>query len=119
MDIRMFVDSDPTGETLTRRSRTGYILYVNMETVAWFSKRQSTIETSVFGAEFVAMKQGMEALRGLRYKLRRMGIGISGPSHIYGDNMSVIHNTQRPESLLRKKSNSICYHAVREAVSHG
>ncbi|KAL7516737.1 hypothetical protein ACHAWF_000078 [Thalassiosira exigua] len=31
--------------------------------------------------------------------------------------MSVIHNTQRPESVLKKKSNSICYHAVREAVT--
>ena len=115
----MFVDSDHAGEKLTRRSRTGYILYVNMAPVAWFSKRQSTIETSVFGAEFVAMKQGMEALRGLRYKLRMMGIEINGPSYISGDNMSVIHNTHRPESLLRKKSNSICYHAVREAVAMG
>ena len=31
--------------------------------------------------------------------------------------MSVIHNTQRPESMLKKKSNSICYHAVRESVA--
>ena len=31
--------------------------------------------------------------------------------------MSVIHNAQRPESTLKKKSNSICYHAVRESVA--
>jgi hypothetical protein len=48
-----------------------------------------------------------------------MGVPLSGPSFIYGDNMSVIYNTQRPESTLRKKSNSICYHAVREAVAMG
>jgi len=49
-----------------------------------------------------------------------MGVPLSGPSFIYGaDNMSVIHNTQRPESMLRKKSNSICYHAVRESVAMG
>ena len=30
--------------------------------------------------------------------------------------MSVIHNTQRPESVLKNKSNSICYHACRDAV---
>jgi len=65
------------------------------------------------------MKAGIETLRGLRYKLRMMGIGISGPSYIYGDNMSVIYNTQRPESTLRKKSNAICYHAVRESVAMG
>ena len=73
----------------------------------------------VFGAEFFAMKQGMETLRGIRYKLRMMGVPLSGPSYIYGDNMSVVHNTQRPESMLKKKSNSVCYHAVREAVAMG
>ena len=48
-----------------------------------------------------------------------MGVPLTGPSYIYGDNMSVIHNTQRPESVLKKKSNSICYHAVRESVAMG
>ena len=33
VDKRMFVDSDHGGEKLTRRSRTGYILYVNMPSV--------------------------------------------------------------------------------------
>ena len=30
--------------------------------------------------------------------------------------MSVIKSTQHPESTLKKKSNSICYHASRESV---
>lgn len=119
VDIRLYVDSDHAGDQLTRRSRTGFFIFLNMAPITWFSKRQATIETSVFGAEFVAMKNGMETLRGLRYKLRMMGVPLSGPSFIYGDNMSVIHNTQRPESTLKKKSNSICYHAVRESVAMG
>jgi hypothetical protein len=41
-----------------------------MALIIWLSKCQPTIETSVFGAEFVAMKHGIETLRGLRYKLR-------------------------------------------------
>lgn len=48
-----------------------------------------------------------------------MGVPLSGPSFIYGDNMSVVHNTQRPESVLKKKSNSVLYHAVRAAVAMG
>ena len=61
----------------------------------------------------------MEILRSIRYKLRMMGVPLLGPSYIYDDNMSVVHNTQRPESKLKKKSNSVCYHAVREAVAMG
>jgi hypothetical protein len=119
VDVRLFVDSDHAGDRLTRRSRTGFFIYLNMSPVAWQSKKQATVESSVFGAEFVAMKVGMETCRGLRYKLRMMGVPISGPTYIYGDNMSVIHNTQRPESVLKKKSNSICYHAIRESVAMG
>ena len=117
VDLRLYVDSDHAGDKQTRRSRTGFFIFMNTALINWLSKKQATIETSVFGAEFVAMKHGMETLRGIRYKLRMMGVPISGPSFIYGDNMSVIHNTQRPESTLKKKSNSICYHAVRESVA--
>ena len=80
-------------------------------------KEQATIETSTFGAEFVALKYSIERIRGLRYKLRMMGVQISGPTDVYGDNMSVIKNTERPGSTLKKKSNSICYHASRELVA--
>ena len=32
-----------------------------------------------------------------------MGIPMSAPSYIYGDNMSAVHNISKPESVLRKK----------------
>jgi hypothetical protein len=48
-----------------------------------------------------------------------MGVALSGPTYVYGDNMSVVHNTQRPESFLKKKSKSICYHAVSESAAMG
>ena len=99
--------------------RTDFIVFSNTALVQWFSKQQATMETSVFGAEFVATKIEKESLRGLRYKLRMMVIGIDNPLYIYGNNMSVIHNTQWPESMLKKKNNSICYHAVRESVAMG
>ena len=90
-----------------------------MSLVHCLSKKQPTIETSVFGAEFVALKHVMEALRCIRYKLRMMGVTLSGLYNVYGDNMFVIHNTLQPELTLRKKSNSICYNAVHESVAMG
>ncbi len=69
VDIQMMVDSDHTEDKQTRRSRTRFLIYCNMALIIWLSKRQPTIETSVFGAELVAMKHGIETLRELRYKL--------------------------------------------------
>jgi hypothetical protein len=60
VDLRFFVDSDHAGEQFTRRSRTGCVIYLNMAPIVWFSKRHPTVESSVFGAEFVAMKNGIE-----------------------------------------------------------
>ena len=119
VDLRMWVDSDHAGDKMTRRSLTGYFIFLNTALIDWLSKKQATIEGSVFGAEFVAMKTGVEALRGIRYKMRLMDVPLTGPTYIYGNNMSVIYNTSRPELTLKKKSNSICYHAVREAVASG
>ena len=63
------------------------------------------------------MTQGMKSVHVLRYKLRMMGVIISGPIFVYDDNILVIHNTQRPELYLRKNSNLICYHAMCESVA--
>ena len=119
VDTCIFMDSNHAGDKVSCRSRSGFLIYVNTVLVLWFSKKQSMVETSVFGAAFVAMKQGIDAMQGLRYKLRIIGIPISGPSYIYGDNISVIHNSSKPESVFRKKSNSVCYHKVHELVAMG
>ena len=53
--------------------------------MAWLYKKQAPIEISVFEAEFVAMKIGMETLQGLQYMLCMMGVPILVPLLIYGD----------------------------------
>jgi hypothetical protein len=79
VDLRVLVDSDHAGEQFTRRSRYGFVIYLNMAPIVWFSNRQPPVESSVFGAEFVAMKNGIETCRGLHYKLRIMGVTLIGP----------------------------------------
>ena len=48
-----------------------------------------------------------------------MSIPISGTSYVYGDNISVIHNTSKPESTLKKMCNAIAYHDIHESVAMG
>jgi len=115
--IRVFVDADHAGDSTTRKSRTGFVVYVNNAPVYWLSKKQTGVETSSFGSEFTAMKQCCEYVRGLRYRLRMMGIQVQECAFIYGDNQSVLYNTTLPDSTLKKKSQSIAYHFVREGVA--
>ena len=115
--MRAKVDADHASDAVSRRSRTGLLIYLNCVLVYWWSKKQTSVESSSFGSEFVAMKQYCEYIRGLRYKLRMMGIPVEGPTYIYGDNQSVLANATIPDSTLKKKSQSIAYHFVREGVA--
>jgi hypothetical protein len=46
-----------------------------------------------------------------------MGVPLTGPLYLYGDNKSQVMNSTRPKSTLKKKCNSISYHAVQEQES--
>ncbi len=72
------------------------------------------LKKGVSGTEFVAMRMGVDTLRGLRYKLRMTGVSIDRATNVYGDNMSIITNTSKPESNLSKQRNAVCHHRVRE-----
>jgi hypothetical protein len=114
-----FVDANHAGNQVTRRSQTGFIIYLNNAPINWYSKKQNTVESSTFGSEFVAMRIAVEQIRALRYKLRMFGIPIEGPTNVLGDNESVVNSASRVDARLHKKHNAICFHTVREAAAAG
>jgi hypothetical protein len=92
-------------------------MYLNTAPISWYSKKQSTVESSTFGSEFVALRISAEQIISLRYKLRMFGIPIDGPANVFCDNESVFKNASLAESRLKKKHNSVCFHRVRECVA--
>ena len=63
--IQMMVDSDHVGNHVTRRRKSEFLVYLNSALIYWTLKKQTTIETSSFGSEFMALKTGTEYLRQL------------------------------------------------------
>ena len=57
MTMQVFVDADHVGNLLIRRSRTGFIVFLNGAPIYWSSKKQTSCEMSTFGSKFVAMKR--------------------------------------------------------------
>ncbi len=77
-----FVDSDHTGNVVTRRSHSGIFLFVQSALIKAFSKRQNTVESSTFGSELVEMRicRGMIVeLRIIYGKLQSWGYSSRGP----------------------------------------
>ena len=112
-----FVDSDHAGDKVTRRSQTGILIFVNRAPILWYSKRQNTVETSTFRSEFITMKTAVEQVKSLWYKLRMFGVPLQGPMDMFCDNEAVFKNASIPDSTLKKKHTSICYHRCSEAVA--
>jgi len=119
VQITAILDASHATDLETRRSVTGYLLFVGMTPVKWYSKRQNTVESSTYGSELVAMRVAVEAVLELRYKLRMMGIQIEDTTNVLSDNQAVVINTQFPSSNLKKKHNAVAYHKCREAVAAG
>jgi len=110
-----FVDASHASNKKTRRSHTGYLIFINRAPVMWYSKRQQTVEASTFSSEFIAMKACIEAIQHLRFKLRMFGVPMDKghATNIFCDNESVVNNSTKLESVLNKKHNSIAYHYTR------
>ena len=96
-----------------------FIIFLNQAPVYWTSKKQNGVECGTFGSELTALKHCCEYIKGLRYKLRMMGIVLNQPTYIYSDNQAVTINTTIPESVLRKKNYSLAYHFIRQGVARG
>lgn len=59
VELGLFVDSSHANDKVSHCSRSGYFIFINMALIGCLSKKQPTIETSVFGDEFTALKNGM------------------------------------------------------------
>ena len=52
----------------------------------FYRKIQNTVELSSFGLEFVALRIASEMAEALKYKLRKFGINLEGPTEVYCEN---------------------------------
>jgi Reverse transcriptase (RNA-dependent DNA polymerase) len=117
--IHCFVDADHASNRMTRKSQTGILIFLNKAPIIWYSKHQTTVESSTYGSESVALKTALELIIGLRLKLRWMGIPIDGPANVYCDNDAVVRATQFPTEQLHKKHNGIAFHYNRFTIASG
>ena len=123
LETTILVDSDHVHDLAIRKSLTGLLAYVGSSPINYFSKRQGSIASSTYAAEFSALRTATEETQNLRYMLRCLGCNVPSdgtcPTRVFGDNLSVILNAQNPAADLSKKHVSISFHVAREAVAAG
>ena len=53
MDMKVYVDSDHAGDTVTHTSITGFVILINDAPIYWNSKKQTSCETNSFVVNYV------------------------------------------------------------------
>ena len=87
-DMHVFTDADWTGDALTRRSTTGYVVFAAGGPLTWQSKLQTTEATSSMQSEYQAMYAGMQEIEWLREALAELDLRLSLPTLFFLDSQS-------------------------------
>ena len=116
METTILVDSDHAYGLKTHQSLSGLLAFVGSTPVLWMVKRQCTIDSSTYAAEFSALRTATEEAQSLHYMLRCLECNVpsdgSCPTRIFGDNLSVILNSQNLAADLSNKHVEISFHLV-------
>ena len=81
-----FLDDNHAGNKVTCWSQIGIPIFVNKYLIIAFSKQKNNVETSKFGSKFTALKNAVELVEALGYKLRMFGVPLEGPTNVFCDN---------------------------------
>ena len=115
----VYFDSNWAHDEQTRKSISGVICYIGNTPVSWLSKHQGAIATSTYSAELNSAKVGCEEAIGIRYMLRSLGVPLTGPTILAGDNLGALQSSTNPGSECKKRHVNIAYHYTRECNAAG
>lgn len=114
-----FSDADWTGCPLTRRSTTGYCIYLGSNCISWAAKTQPTVSKSSAEAKYRSMATTTAEITWLTYLLRDIGIRLERPSVLFCENIGALCMTVKPVFHARTKYIKIDYHFVHQRVTLG
>ncbi|XP_071740067.1 uncharacterized mitochondrial protein AtMg00810-like [Rutidosis leptorrhynchoides] len=114
-----YSDADWGGCSSSRRSTSGYCVFLGDNLLSWSSKRQNVVSRSSAEAEYRGVANAAAETCWLRNLLCELGTPPIKATIVYCDNISSVYMTANPVQHRRTKHIEIDIHFVRDLVTLG
>ena len=118
-DLKGYCDSDFAGDTDTRKSVSGFVIYLCGAVIAWRSKGQRSVSLSSTEAEYMAISEVATEILYVAGILKFLGIPLEYPIIVNVDNIGAVYLAKNATPGNRTKHINTRYHFVREYVEDG
>jgi hypothetical protein len=112
LDLIGYTDSDWAGDSIDRKSTSGYVLNLGSGPICWSSKKQSSIALSSTEAEYRGVVNATIHTIWLQNFLTELGISFHQPTIIWCDNQSTLKVCRDPIQRQRTKHIEIHMHFI-------
>ncbi|XP_062080074.1 uncharacterized mitochondrial protein AtMg00810-like [Humulus lupulus] len=119
LSLTGWCDSDWAACPLTRRSLTGWLVFLGHSPISWKTKKQPTVARSSVEAEYHSMASLTCELKWLKGLLLRLGIQHTDAIGLYCDSQSALHIARNLVFHERTKHIEADCHFVRDAIQDG
>ncbi|KAL3523634.1 hypothetical protein ACH5RR_016468 [Cinchona calisaya] len=118
LQLQAYSDADWAGCPDTRKSITGWGMFLGDALVSWKCKKQDSVSKSSTEAEYRAMSAACSEITWLRGLLAELGFSQAQPTPLHADNTSAIQIAANPVYHERTKHIEVACHSIREAYDH-
>jgi hypothetical protein len=115
LQLQAYSDADWAGCPDTRKSTTGWCMFLGNAAISWKCKKQDSVSKSSTEAEYRAMSAACSEIVWLRGLLTELGFSQGQPTSLHADNTSAIQIAANPVYHERTKHIEVDCHSIREA----